>query len=226
MDLQKAKFEINQKLIELKKLLQVKDFELYQTEVDSEVHVNFHGYANPDAFENDLVDDHFGQLDEWIYLCYLNELDANKKTLLVESILERLTFSEQYTTMYYDKNIELLTQEQKELLNKFESIQWSIHKSIIEMLTEKYLSDVNSNKGNLARLVWNGNQTELAGLFYHLEKKGWLNIGLNKEAFYRTVDALFDVPGSTSLLKNFKDYYNQEKGKYGVFKEMPPGPLK
>jgi hypothetical protein len=226
MDSQQTKYEISKKVTEIKKLLQVRDFEIIQNLEDDENSIIFHGYSTPDAFKNDLIDDHFGQLDELIYLSYLNELDGNKQVLLVESVIDRLTFYDYYTSTNYDEYAPLITQSQTDLLTSFIDVQKNAHQQILENLTQKYLSEVTLDKTKIARIVWEGNQNQLAELFQRLQDRGWITIGKNKSAFYRTLATVFDTPGSNKLLENLSDYFKKDNIPNGAFKDILSNEIK
>lgn len=220
MDLQQTKFEISKKLTFLKKMLQVSDFALENSIEDDEIFLNFHGYSTPEVFENDLLFDHFEQLNEWINLCYLNELDENKRTALVESIIERLSFENRYTGLSYDYHISQLDEAKKKILNQFELIQIKAKDYITESLKSNYLSQINLDIKKIARIEWKGNQNQLAELFYKLEDCNWIGTGTNKSAYYRTLATMFYIPDSDKLLKNLKDYFKKDKMPNDAFQKI------
>jgi hypothetical protein len=226
MNLEEAKFEISQKILQLRKKLQYRNVKILRDE-ELQKDVCFNGWMTIEGFCNEIEFELYLDLDSLIHLCYLNELNEEKRNLLVESIVTSLTFDNHISTNQYKEVFEKLTADQLSDLKLFEEEQERLKNVLIENLTEKYLSGITLDKSKIARLIWKGSQLQLAELFLQLQNKGWLNIGSNKNAFYRTVATVFEVPGSNSLFDNIKDYFTKSKiSPYGIFRSIHPNDIK
>lgn len=227
MNLEQAKFEISQKLLQLKKLLQYRDIEIMRDEESQKDVICFNGWLTIEGFQQSIKYDTYLELDSLIHLCYLNELSEEKRNLLVESIIEDLQLNEPINTFNYDVVSRKLNIEQLEVLHEFEALQGVLIDNLILSLTEKYLSKVPLDKSKIARLVWNGNQLQLAELFLQLELKGWISPVANKAAYFRTLGTVFEVKESDKLIDNISDYFKKKKvSRHGIFKTVANNDIK
>lgn len=236
MTLDEAKFKLSQKITLLKSYLKDVRIELTETESDSSENIEFafHGYSYVDSFINDVETDLMFEIRSLINLCHLNELNIEKRSMLVSLIIQDLQ-SESFSIGFeLQKNYEKLSVKQETKIRKFREVQSFLQNSIIKSLNDEYLSDSKYSQQKFQKIVWKGNQRELAELFERLTSKNWIEELLpnQKTAFYRTIAALFEVPDSDpkKMVSNFQDY-NKPSSQYplptnGIFNSIQPNQTK
>jgi len=237
MNPEHVKFELSKIVTELVRLLQTKelqiitepkgellrsfltkDVDIIESEADRKPRMLFNSYFSPKEYEIGLIDGYFGKLDQLIYQSHLIDLDKDKLIVLVESIAERLSFSEYYKGRDYDVIINQLNSDQIKIVEEFEATQITVHQTICERLTEKYLLGGKPTK--IAKINWKGQQNQLAELFYALREKGWIETGVNHEAFYRTLGAIFICGDSEKVSENMKTYFKKNNMPNDAFKDI------
>ncbi|WDF55262.1 hypothetical protein [Mucilaginibacter sp. KACC 22063] len=226
MTLEDAKYQISINVSTIKKLLQIRSIAVVPNQ-EGNNYIIFNDFSTLETFENEVLDSYYIELESLINICYLNELDANKRALLVESIIEVLTFEEHY----YDSNLGIeqpFSLREKQLIHQFEELQVKLQIQIINQLTSAYLSNKKVNMAKIAKLTWKGEQKELAELFDQLKRKGWITVKGSNASYYRALAALFEVPGSISLEANLKDYHRNDAPSpittQGLFSVIQPNP--
>ncbi|TKB95746.1 hypothetical protein [Pedobacter cryophilus] len=235
MTLDEAKYNLSQKLTLLKSYLQEARIELINTDnkfLESS-DFTFHGYSYVDAFINDIELDLMTEIKNLINLCHLNELNIEKRSLLVEIIIRDLKSNNCYLGFNDEENIKKLSEKQHGVIKKFRKAQDSLQKGIIKNLTDEYLTDSKFSRQKLQKIVWKGNQRELAELFERLIAKNWVEglLPRQKEAFYRTIATLFEISGKDpqTIVNNFQDY-NKRSYPYplpvnGIFNCIQPNQM-
>lgn len=226
MTLQEAKFEISQKIKEIKALLQFRKLEIHPDYETKSNHMSFNGYSHIDAFVNDVETDLYPQIVSLINLCHLNELDIQKREILVESIIESLSFEKHIELSMYDEVQEALDSEQGDYLKEFMAQQIRLQKWIVAQLEQEYPTRITANLKDIARLKWNGTQIDLCELFQTLERRGWITVNGTKASYYRTLSTVFFTDDSDNLLKNITDYLTKDKVKPRAFSDIPPAKIK
>lgn len=172
MTLDEAKYNLNNKVFEIKKLLRNRKIEL--SEVMREQVLHFNGFREPKELYSKVMGGLYRELKQLISYIYLHELDELKRKKLAMYFVMQYSFSDFKEHLSYEETYTSLDDQQKSLVEDFQAMQENTRKEIIRDLKTEYSSLEQESPFDMMKIKWKGNRKQLAELFVELEQKKWI----------------------------------------------------
>lgn len=219
MNLETSKSRLLEILQELKALLQNRDFDVFDDSdyLDGKgLAISFNGYGTEESFENHALG-LFEDLQKAIKLSYIYDLNIGKRDILIQMMIEDLSFDKYIPFFKGENNIayssrkEDLAAEIRADLELFEELQSQLRSTMLSQL--KNMLSVNMSLKTNYQFKWQGNQKQLAELFGKMILEGWIENPLETEqsAFANAIAGMFDVTptytkDNPNVAENFRQY--------------------
>lgn len=171
MTLDEAKFTLNAKVFEIKKLLRNRKLEI-NTKKRSVF--EFNGFTEAKEMYSRVVDELYREVKMLIGYIYMHELDELKRKKLAMYFVMQYSFSDFKNDMNYEDVYTNLDPRQKLMLEDFQTMQENIRKEVVRDLKNEYFSLEEQSPFDLLKIKWNGTRKQLAELFVELEQKNWI----------------------------------------------------
>lgn len=172
MTLDEAKYNLNNKIFEIKKLLRNRKIEVIEVMRIPTLH--FNGFKEPKELYSKVMYELYREVKQLIGYIYLHELDELKRKKLAMYFVMQYSFSDFKEHISYGEISASLDNRQKSLLEDFQVMQENTRKEIIRDLKTEYFSLEQESPFDMMKIKWKGNRKQLAELFVELEQKKWI----------------------------------------------------